>query len=425
MALEGSLKDFGIQDIFQLIGLQRKTGVLTIKSPYDTIYITFLDGKIVNADSEKSRVESKLGKVLIKRGSISEEQLNKALQIQQQTLQRLGYILVRNGFIDHEELKNALTQQIMQIVHKVFRWREGEYYFSQEIAVEYDRDSIIPITSESVLMEGAQMLDEWPMIEKVVKSPDIVFEKINPSFEVISDDSEDFDVEEGKVEKKEGKIVLTKVAYDVYNLIDGISPVSDIIDKARYTEFYVAKALYELYQKGLIQEKKEEPVKEGEKIEEVKIEEEEKPQQFALLPIVAILVLFTLFNLFRFKNPLNSFSSLVSKKNIFNEIKYQKSFLNINLLDNSIRTYFLSEGNYPSSLQDLFKYNLADLNILLDPWGRGYLYLIKDKNYYLIGFNHDGTQSLELIYTYIMSGGMEKEYQESEKKKKRNLVFVD
>lgn len=425
MALEGSLKDFGIQDIFQLIGLQRKTGVLTIKSPYDTIYITFLDGKIVNADSEKSRVESKLGKVLIKRGSISEEQLNKALQIQQQTLQRLGYILVRNGFIDHEELKNALTQQIMQIVHKVFRWREGEYYFSQEIAVEYDRDSIIPITSESVLMEGAQMLDEWPMIEKVVKSPDIIFEKVNPSFEVISDDSEDFDIEEGKVEKKEGKIVLTKVAYDVYHLIDGKSPVSDIIDKARYTEFYVAKALYELYQKGLIQEKKEEPVKEGEKIEEIKIEEEEKPQQFALLPIVAILVVFTLFNLFRFKNPLNSFSSLVSKRNVFNEIKYQKSFLNINLLDNSIRTYFLSEGNYPSSLQELFKYNLADLKILLDPWGRGYLYLIKDKNYYLIGFNHDGTQSLELIYTYIMSGGMEKEYQESEKKKKKNLVFVD
>lgn len=425
MALEGSLKDFGVQDIFQLIGLQRKTGILTIRSPYDTIYITFLDGKIVNADSEKSRVESKLGKVLLKRGSISEEQLNKALQIQQQTLQRLGYVLVRNGFIDHEELKNALTQQIMQIVHKVFRWREGEYYFSQEIAVEYDRDSINPITSESVLMEGAQMLDEWPMIEKVVKSHDIIFEKINPNFEVIADDSEDFDVEEGKVEKKEGKIVLTKVAYDIYNLVDGKSPVSDIIDKARYTEFYVAKALYELYQKGLIQEKKEEPVKEGEKIEEIKIEEEEKPQQFALRPIVAILVVFTLFNLFRFKNPLNSFSSLISKRNIFTEIKYQKSFLNIHLLDNSIRTYFLSEGNYPSSLQDLFKYNLADLKILLDPWGRGYLYLIKDKNYYLIGFNHDGTQSLELIYTYIMSGGMEKEYQESEKKKKRNLVFID
>ncbi len=29
MALEGTLKDFSLADIFQLIGLQRKTGVLT------------------------------------------------------------------------------------------------------------------------------------------------------------------------------------------------------------------------------------------------------------------------------------------------------------------------------------------------------------------------------------------------------------
>lgn len=425
MALEGSLKDFGLQDIFQLIGLQRKTGVLTIKSPYDTIYITFLDGKIVNADSEKAKVESKLGKVLLKRGSITEEQLNKALQIQQQTLQRLGYILVKNGFIDHEELKNALTQQIMQIVYKVFRWREGEYYFSQEIAVEYDRDSIIPITSESVLMEGAQMLDEWPMIEKVVKSPDIIFEKSNPNVELTVSEDEEFDVEKGGIEKREGKIVLTKVAYDVYNLVDGVSPVSDIIDKARHNEFHVAKALYELYQKNLIQEKKEEVIQQKEEAAAIEIPEVERPQQFAILPIVVILIIFTFANLLRFKNPLNSFNSFISKDNIFNEIKYQKSFLNINIIDNSIRTYFLSEGAYPASLQDLFRYNLANLDILVDPWGRGYLYLVKDKNYYLIGFNPDGSQSLELIYTYIMSGGMEKEYQESDKRKKRNLIFID
>ena len=31
MALEGTIKDFGLPDIFQLIGLQRKTGLLTLK----------------------------------------------------------------------------------------------------------------------------------------------------------------------------------------------------------------------------------------------------------------------------------------------------------------------------------------------------------------------------------------------------------
>ena len=32
MALEGTLKDFSLADIFQLIGLQRKTGILTLQS---------------------------------------------------------------------------------------------------------------------------------------------------------------------------------------------------------------------------------------------------------------------------------------------------------------------------------------------------------------------------------------------------------
>ena len=32
MALKGTLKDFSLADIFQLIGIQRKTGVLTLKN---------------------------------------------------------------------------------------------------------------------------------------------------------------------------------------------------------------------------------------------------------------------------------------------------------------------------------------------------------------------------------------------------------
>lgn len=426
MALEGSFKDFGLQEIFQLIGLQRKTGILTIKSSQDTIYITFLDGKIVNADSEKANIESKLGGVLLKRGSITEEQLNRALEIQKQTLQRLGYVLVKEGFITNEELKNALTQQILQIVYKVFRWREGEFYFSQEIAVEYDRDSINPITSESVLMEGAQMLDEWPIIERVVKHPNMLFEKTKIDEQIEVSDSEEFDFESGTAEKRGDKIKLTQVVYDVYSLVDGFSTVMDIIEKSKYNEFDVCKALYELSQRNLIEEKKEKPMEVVREEVPREVIPAEKPLKFAFIPILILLVIFTFANLFRFKNPLNTFNSVITKDNLFNDIKYQKTFLQIYLLDSSIKAYFLSEGEYPKSLQDLFKYDLVTLESLTDPWNRGYLYINKNDNYYLIGFNFDGTQSLELIYTYILSGGIiEKEYKEPEKRKKKNIIFLE
>ncbi len=424
MALEGNLRDFGVQDILQLITLQRKTGVLTIRGQNDTVYITFLDGKIINADSEKARVELKLGRVLLKRGSITEEQLNNALKIQKETLQRLGYVLVKNGFISNEELKAALTQQILEVVYKIFRWKEGEYHFSQENIVEYDRESINPIDGEAVLMEGAQRLDEWPIIERVIKSPDMVFEKtpINQKIEI--SEKEEFDFESGSQERGGEVIKLTQQVYDVYKLVDGTLSVFEIVERSRYNEFQVSKALYELVSRNLIQEKKEIP-KEVPKVEVPLVVEEVKPLKFAVLPLLILLIIFVAGNLFRFKNPLNKFDSIFSKNNIFEDVKYLKSFLNIYILDNSLKNFFLNEAKYPLSLQELTKYNFTDLKNLSDPWNRGYLYLQKDKNYYLIGFKSDGSQSLELIYTYILSRGMEQEFKETEKKKKRTIIFTD
>ena len=109
MALEGTLKDFSLADIFQLIGLQRKTGVLTLRGKDDTVTVTFLDGKVVSADSLNRRLENRLGHVLIRTGTLTTEQLNRALEIQRETLQRLGFILVHYEIISQDSLRQALA----------------------------------------------------------------------------------------------------------------------------------------------------------------------------------------------------------------------------------------------------------------------------------------------------------------------------
>src|ERR1043165_8413863 len=93
MALEGTLRDFSLVGIFQLIGVQRKTGVLTLRGKDDSVTVTILDGKVVGPDSPSHRLETRLGHVLIKSGMLTQEQLARALEIQKETLQRLGFIL--------------------------------------------------------------------------------------------------------------------------------------------------------------------------------------------------------------------------------------------------------------------------------------------------------------------------------------------
>ena len=56
MALQGTIRDFGLPDIFQLIGLQRKTGILNLTNDKDkeSVTVTFEGGMVVMADSSGS-----------------------------------------------------------------------------------------------------------------------------------------------------------------------------------------------------------------------------------------------------------------------------------------------------------------------------------------------------------------------------------
>src|SRR4029079_15365839 len=86
VALEGTIKDFGLPDIFQLIGLQRKTGVLTLKSAKETVTVVFENGQVVSADSSQKRLEDRLGNVLVKQCKLGKDRLDDMLQTQKATL---------------------------------------------------------------------------------------------------------------------------------------------------------------------------------------------------------------------------------------------------------------------------------------------------------------------------------------------------
>ncbi len=170
MALEGTLRDFSLADILQLIALQHKTGLLTVRSPSDTVTLGFVDGMLVSAESSAQRLDTRLGKVLVKTRRLQPEALQRALEIQAQTLQRLGFILLKNAFCSAQDLRDGLDIQIRRIAYGLFRWTDGDYKFEQSDHVDYDHESTTPLAVERLLMEGARMVDEWPIIEKVVRS---------------------------------------------------------------------------------------------------------------------------------------------------------------------------------------------------------------------------------------------------------------
>src|SRR5512144_2087326 len=177
MGLEGTLRVFSLTDIFQMLGLQRKTGVLSVEGDDDTITISFLGGQVVAAESTARRLDNRLGNLLIRAGYVTQEQLDRILEVQRETRQRMGFLLVREGLIDPQELREALRLQIARIVYTAFRWPDGRFRFSQEGMVDYDADHMAPVSIDSILMEAAQMVDEWPLFEKKVGSLAAVYRR--------------------------------------------------------------------------------------------------------------------------------------------------------------------------------------------------------------------------------------------------------
>ncbi len=266
MALEGTLRDFSFSDILQLISLQRKTGVLTLTNEDNVVTISFLEGKIVGANSLDQRAEDRLGLILRKNGKVTENQLEAALKKQEETLQRLGRILIDSRVVDGEAVRGALEKQILQIVYRVFRWDDGDYQFSQEAGIDYDKDLMVPMVADSIIMEGARMTDEWPFVDRRIPDREVVFVKVDPSleFETVDEEQDDFDDLGFSFTESPDEEPVEVVATDTQQLsphqtwaweaVNGRDSVDEIIKESPLLEFEICKGLADLLEKGLIRE---------------------------------------------------------------------------------------------------------------------------------------------------------------------------
>jgi hypothetical protein len=416
MALEGTLKDFSLADIFQLIGLQRKTGVLTLRAKDDTVTVTFLDGKVVGADSLNHRLENRLGHVLIRSELLTQDQLNRALEIQKETLQRLGFILVHYGITSVDALKQALQLQILQIIFRLFRWKDGDYHFSQETTIEYDRDYVVPVSAESILMEGARMIDEWPIIEKRIRSYDMVFRKKLTDQEIVvvgaeEADEVDFDASDSSTRRRRliisDKIRISREEKVIYDMVDGTMTVREVMEMSKFSEFDTAKALYELLTRDLIEEVRGSAAAEVLAAQATPLDETDVAETPVPLPLVAVLAMLAILSLATsFRNPLNSLNPLgpAQRSSSVEETRKAISIQRIGQIGEAVEAYNLVNGHLPARLQELTPVYISP-SLLHDPWGHAYKYLPQPQRYLVIGFTPDEKPDTDLFLSHMIESG--------------------
>ena len=417
MALQGSIHEFGLADIFQLIGIQRKTGTLVLEGDEGRVSVKFLNGTVVEAASKESTVEDLLGAVLVRTGKISDKQLSDALKTQERTLQRLGHILVDDGLIDEQELIEGLRVQALQIIYRLFRWRAGGYKFEVSADVEYDDRHFSPIDAETILMEGARMIDEWPLIERRIHSDGMVLRTAGEAVEMVSvadptadelrlDEPVDafgdalgseLDLafgEPAEAPESEPDIgpQLTDEERMILKLVDGQNNVQWISDHSPLSQFDTYRILADLVTRQLLEE-----------VESIQSQQAGPSRPWLEHVLAAVLafgivvgVVVSVWLL-----PANGAAPWrVASPTTTDELRFYASLSRLERLQGALRIYYLDNGSFPVTLAPLAAERYVRPTDLLDPWGRGYGYRLATSGYELYGLDGSGGRPPELAISY-------------------------
>ncbi len=409
MALEGSIKDFGLADIFQLISVQKKSGALLIESKKKQATIYFENGLIVSATTTSKKDIEKIGRILIKSKKITKRQLKMALKAQKKTPHKVGYLLEKTGNITKSELREALQLQVNETVFNIFRWKEGRYVFEQK-EVAYDKEYLKPINTEFILMEAIRQVDEWPFIEKKIPSYNIIFEK-SPEGEsrlatdIFKNEADlffDIDEEKGKKEGQEkGKATLSEEERIVYELVDGVEDVSSIIDISKLGEFETCKVLSSLFTAGLIRVK----------FQPAEIVKKKRAKIYfskvtSLTPFIVMVFkgMITIAIIGGFYMILNINGTLKQLRNSSNFLKIDIARAKMENLSYAAELYFIEKGHYPLSLNSLLEIDLINKNETRDPWGKEFIFHPIERSvfgkYKLFTFGPDGVEGTGDDITY-------------------------
>ena len=387
MALKGTLKDFGIADILQLIGQQGKTGQLHLKTREQQVVVAFLNGNIVRAESSTRTKRDLIGTMLVRAELINEQQLEFALETQKRTLQRLGDVLVNQGVIAVEKFRTMVQLQTTETLYRLFQWKSGNYEFEQ-VDVEVD-PTFAPLRAESVLMEGFRIVDEWPVVKKKISSYALTFEKLKdlppPSLKPDAFDAA-LDTAFGS-EKPEAPSSEFQAVGDyerkIYGMVGGGRNVRKLIDMSGLGEFETCKALSNLVNLDYLR-----AVHTGGKDEEFDDGESsllEKLSGVVGRVLVTALVLAGLFFIgTRLDLGALRIGSGTATRYTDPAIQRFISRQQISRIAAALDVYRLERGQLPDRLDALVEVGLLKTDDLKYPWRDGYFYRRTEAKAYLL-----------------------------------------
>ena len=234
MPTSGDVADNSLTKIFFRINLEKETGVLTVEFNGTAERTVIREGQPVKIETIGPGNQM-LGELLVKRGLLSPQDRDEAVQETKQFDRPLGEILIIKGKISPHEIFETLKTQIEQKMQSLFRLKSGSYSFTRldptKLTSEMTFDvnvASISVESQKILFEDSELEDDLRKFHSFILGRTAI-----------------------------GKGQLTSLFVDareaqVARLINGRRSLSQIVDRSPLPTTRVLRVVFALLRLGLV-----------------------------------------------------------------------------------------------------------------------------------------------------------------------------
>ncbi|MEZ5966043.1 MAG: PQQ-binding-like beta-propeller repeat protein [Planctomycetota bacterium] len=178
MALKGDLASVDLAQVFQMLAMNQKVGLLMIQAPRAWRALYFDHRGVTLYYNEHTLLDRVLSSMVIT-GAVAEEAVRDARDHAARTQGTVVDSLLAGGYLGEDQLVTAFRSSVEEEIYDLFFWRDARFEFFEGAATFEGYEGVVNdeffFSTDGLIMEAARRIDEWGYIRERVAGPLEVF----------------------------------------------------------------------------------------------------------------------------------------------------------------------------------------------------------------------------------------------------------
>lgn len=163
--MQGTLVEGVLPEVLRDLYVGRRSGTLLLRKGPVRRTLVFRRGQVIFADSSED--EEALPRVLLDRGFLPAEAVERAEEASVLHETRFGIALLELGLLDREKLQDAVAAQLQKVLDAVLAWNGASYVFREDASESpIDEDVTLKLPTGELILECVRRIRDPEVVRR-------------------------------------------------------------------------------------------------------------------------------------------------------------------------------------------------------------------------------------------------------------------